>query len=359
MQRPYTSAMTSGAEHDPYDGDAELRPRRRRRSFGRVLIVGVVVLALVAVGTVAGYFAFLNWQVSSNLAYSRLLPDEQIMGEDEAVDPVQVERPETAGDARNFLILGTDSRDLSEERGRSDVMVLVHVSDERDRVDLIHIPRDYFVEIPGSSRKNKINAAYAFGGAPLAVETLQPILGVPIDEVAIVDFDSFEAMTDAIGGVEVNVAEASPGFPEGVMQMDGETGLEFVRERYSLSQGDISRGQRQQAFIKGIMEKALSRETLTNPARLASFVDAATTNLTVDDDLDLGEMRSLALSMRNVRGDDIHFVTAPWSGIGSDSWAGSIVNPAWEQVEVLAEHLRTDTMEDYSDPVSPTSGFGG
>ena len=136
-------------------------------------------------------------------------------------------------------------------------------------------------------------------------------------------------------------------------------GLEFVRERYALSQGDISRGQRQQAFIKAVMQKALSRETLTNPARFASFVDAATTNLTVDDDLDMGEMRSLALAMRNVRGDDIHFVTAPWTGIGSDDWAGSIVNPAWDQVDVLAEHLRSDTMEDYSDPVSPQSGFGG
>jgi LCP family protein required for cell wall assembly len=351
--------MTTGTEHDVFDGPTTRRAPRRRRRWGRVLIVGAVVVALLAVGSVAGYFAFLNWQVNSNLSYSQLLPDEEIMGEDEPVEPVPVDRPATAGEARNFLIIGTDSRDLSVERGRSDVIVLVHVSDERDRVDLIHFPRDYFVDIPGSSRQNKINASYSFGGAPLLVETLQPIIGVPVDEVAIVDFDSFEAMTDAIGGVEVNVAEASPGFPAGPMAMDGETGLAFVRERYTLSQGDISRGQRQQAFIKAVMEKALSRETLTNPARFASFVDAATTNLTVDDDLDMGEMRSLALSMRNVRGDDIHFVTAPWSGIGSDDWAGSIVNPAWDQVDVLAEHLQADTMEDYSDPVSPQSGFGG
>lgn len=332
------------------------RPRRRRRGL-RIAIVGLLVLSLLAVGTVAGYFAFLNWKVSSNLTYSNLLPDDEILGEEGPVEPVPVERPQEAGDARNFLLIGSDTRDPGSERGRSDVIVVMHVSDDRQRVDLVHFPRDYFVEIPGSSRRNKINAAYSFGGAPLLIETLQPLLGVPIDDVAVLDFDSFQRMTDAIGGVQVDVTQASPGFPVGVQQMDGATGLSFVRERAALSQGDISRGQRQQAFIKAILLKALSRETLTNPARLASFVDAATTNLTVDDDLDLGEMRSLALSMRGVRGDDIQFVTAPWQGLGNDSVAGSTVIPAPDQLQVLAEHLQSDTMADYTDPVSPTSGF--
>lgn len=336
------------------------RPRARRHRTRRVIIVGLLVLSLLAVGSVAGYFAFLNWRVSNNLTYRELLPlpDEEILGEDRAVQPAPVKRTKTAGDARNFLIIGSDTRDPGAERGRSDVIVVVHISDDRERVDLIHFPRDYFVQIPGSDRKNKINASYSFGGAPLLVETLKPLLGVPIDEVAMVDFDSFKAMTDSIGGVDVNVAESSPRFPAGVEHMDGATGLQFVRERYALSQGDISRGQRQQAFIKAIMLKALSRQTLTNPARFASFVDSATTNVTVDDNLDLGDMRSLALSMRGVRGDDINFVTAPWSGIGDDSFAGSIVNPAPQQLDVLKEHLSNDTMASYADPVSPTSGFG-
>ncbi len=268
-----------------------------------------------------------------------------------------IDRPEEAGDALNYLVIGSDSRDLNEERGRSDVIVLVHISDDRERVDLIHFPRDYFVDIPGSERKNKINASYSFGGAPLLVETIQPLLGVPIDSVAIVNFESFKALTDAVGGVDVNVAEASPGFPKGMMQMDGETGLEFVRERYTLSQGDISRGQRQQAFIKAVMLETLSRDSLTNPARLSQVVDAATKNLTVDNDLDVADMRSLAFSMRGVRGQDINFVTAPWTGIGSDELAGSIVVPAPEQLSVLVEHLQNDTMATYTDDVSPKNGF--
>lgn len=343
------------------DQDQQPSQPKRRRRLGRVLVVGVVVVSLVAVGAVASYFAFLNYRVSNNLTYTDLLPDDdaQVTGEEGMVDQVEVERPEESGEAMNFLVIGTDTRNPGGERGRSDVIVLMHVSDDRERVDLIHFPRDYFVDIPGSSNKNKINAAYAFGGAPLLVETVQPLLGVPVDEVAIVDFESFEAMTDAIGGVRVDVAEASPGFPEGPMQMDGETGLDFVRERYALSQGDISRGQRQQAFIKAIMLKALSPDTVTSPRRLAAFVDAATTNLTVDDDLDLGEMRSLLISMRDVRGDDINFVTAPWTGIGDDSFAGSIITPSEEQLTRLSGHLQTDTMADYVDDVSPRAGFSG
>lgn len=339
--------------------DGEDVPVRKRRRGLRIFIVSLLTLSLLLIGAAAAYVAFLNNKVTNNLTFEPLLTDADgnVTGESGKLEPVPQERSALAGQALNYLIIGSDSRDLEAERGRSDVMVLMHISDDRERVDLIHFPRDYFVDIPGSSRPNKINASYSIGGAPLVVETIQPLVGVPIDSVAIVDFESFKALTDAVGGVDVNVAEASPGFPEGVMTMDGDKGLEFVRERYALSQGDISRGQRQQAFIKAVMLKTLSPGTLTNPAKLTSVVDAATTNLTVDESLDMGDMRSLAFSMRGVRGDDIDFVTAPWTGIGSDSAAGSIVLPADLQLEKLQEHLRDDTMDTYVDDVSPTVGF--
>lgn len=345
--------MSTGQDHE-----GEASPRKSRRGL-RVLLVGVLTLGLLLVGGAAAYLAFLNSKVSDNLTFEPLLtnPDGSVTGESGPLEPAPQERSALAGEALNYLVIGSDSRDLDAERGRSDVMVLVHIADDRERVDLIHFPRDYFVDIPGSSRPNKINASYSIGGAPLVVETIQPLVGVPIDSVAIVDFESFKALTDAVGGVEVDVAESSPGFPEGTMAMDGETGLDFVRERYALSQGDISRGQRQQAFIKAVMLKTLSPSTLTNPAKLSSVLDAATQNLTVDESLDMGDMRSLAFSLRGVRGNDIDFVTAPWTGIGDDPAAGSIVLPAEEQLETLQEHLRDDTMEDYVDDVSPTVGF--
>ena len=190
------------------------------------------------------------------------------------------------------------------------------------------------------------------------MQTLQPLIDVPIDHVAIVNFESFKAMTDAIGGVDVQVTEAGGGFATGVQHMNGEQGLRFVRERYSLSQGDISRGERQMQFIKAILAKALSRDTLTNPGRLAGLVDAATTNLTVHADLEVGAMRDLAFAMRDVRGDDVHFWQGPWQGIADHPVAGSIILMAPQQMAQLSAHLRDDTMEAYVDEVSPRSGFG-
>lgn len=380
-------------------------PRRRRRPL-RALAAVVGGIALLGVLTIAGYLFYLQRTVEGNIEHADLRPtqDETITisvdgdgarqpgddavttgdgsgeedidgddgtapivgpdGEEIAVEGTEVvatvpERLPDAGEALNFLIIGSDSRDLSVERGRSDVIVLMHINDERDRVDLVHFPRDLFVPIAGTGGSSKINAAYAYGGAPLLLQTLQPLIGVPVDHVVIVNFESFKAMTDAIGGVDVMVTEAGGGFSTGVHHMNGEQGLRFVRERYSLSQGDISRGERQMQFIKGIMDKALSRETLTNPARLAGFVDAATTNLTVDADLQVGEMRDLGFAMRGVRGDDIHFWQGPWNGIDMHPVAGSIVLMADAQMGRLAEHLQHDTMDSYVDDVSPRSGFGG
>ncbi|WP_122263651.1 LCP family protein [Ornithinimicrobium cerasi] len=392
------------------------RERRRRRPL-RAMAQVVGVLALVGILVVAGYAFFLQRTVADNITHEELRADDDDVitispdltggnrpGQDDAgetgeapgdtgaegddgagdgeeedgpvapivaedgtvidVEGLEVvatspERTPTAGDALNFLIIGTDSRDLGVERGRSDVIVLMHISDDRDRVDLVHFPRDLFVPIAGTGGSSKINAAYSYGGAPLLVQTLQPLVDVPIDHVVIVNFESFRAMTDAIGGVDVTVTEGGGGFSTGVQHMNGDEGLRFVRERYSLSQGDISRGERQMQFVKAVMLKALSRETLTNPARLASFVDAATTNLTVDEDLRVGDMRDLGFSMRNVRGGDISFWQGPWCGISDHPVAGSIVLMSQSQMGRLSEALRTDSMGSYVDNVSPTSGFSG
>lgn len=305
--------------------------------------LGIVVLLVV--GLVAAYGLYLNHAVSANVKHADLLP------------PTSAQAPPkeaTAKNSVNMLMIGSDSR--GSDQGRSDVIILAHISDDRSRVDLIHFPRDMYVDIPGHG-KDKINAAYAYGGAPLLVETLQNLVDVPIEHVAIVDFEGFKAMTDAVGGVDVRVAQASPGYPVGVMHMNGEQGLTFVRDRHDLSQGDISRGQRQEAFIKAVMLKGLSKDTLLNPLRLADFLNAATSNMTVDQDFDTGQMRSLALSMRNVRGGDIHFWTAPWTGVGTTAAGASIVKVSTEQMGVLSTALKKDRMSGYSDPVSPTEGF--
>jgi LCP family protein required for cell wall assembly len=208
------------------------------------------------------------------------------------------------------------------------------------------------VSVPGHG-KDKINAAFAYGGAPLLVQTLQGLVGVPIDHVAIVGFDGFQRMTDAVGGVTLYVEEASNSggvvFTKGYQHVNGAAALAFVRERHQLSEGDISRGRRQQAFIKALLLKALSREVLTNPIELAQFVDAGTSNLTVDQAFTVAQMRSEAFSLRNLRGRDVAFVTAPFTGFGTAPNGGSIDIVDAPGMQALGTALQNDAMSTYTD----------
>ncbi len=325
-----------------------MRKARQGRRLRRVLVSLGVVLTLIVVA-VGGYSFLLNQKVASNVQYDDLMP---------TADAVSAPaRAETAKNAVNYLLVGTDARG-GVDGGRSDVIILAHISDDRKSVHLIHFPRDLYVPIPGHGT-DKLNSAYAYGGVPLLVKTLQNLVAVPIDHVALVDFEGFKRMTDAVGGVDVDNPVGSPDYPKGTIHLNGTDGLMFVRERHSLAQGDISRGQRQQAFIKAVMAKGLSREVLLNPLKLAGFVDAATSNLTVDKGLDIGEMRSLALEMRDLRGSDIKFVTAPWTGVGTAPNGASIVLVSQPQMARLTAALREDSLGSYVDNVSPKSGFGG
>jgi LCP family protein required for cell wall assembly len=312
------------------------------------VLVAALVLLLLPVLAIGGYVAWLNHIVTDNVKQAVLLPDSAAEGArptDKSGNVVQ--QPD--GNGTNYLLIGNDARP-GDTGSRSDVMVLVHVPEDRSNVTLIHFPRDLWVPIPGRGEA-KLNAAYAFGGAPLLVKTMQNILGIEIDHVAMVGFEGFKSMTDAVGGVDVHVEEASEGdgkvFREGVMHMDGETALVFVRQRYMLSEGDISRGKRQQAFIKALMLEALSKETLTNPIRLKDFLDAATSNLTVDQKLDVATMRSEAFAMRGLRGDDVRFITAPFAGFGTSSDGQSIDIVDEVKMTQLGEAIRGDVLDQY------------
>ncbi|MDO9100476.1 MAG: LCP family protein [Caldisericota bacterium] len=310
-------------------------------------------LLVLAVGTGAVYVALLDRMVTTNVKHEEMLPTPSV-GES-----VPTESP-SAEDAQNILLIGSDSRD-SVANGRSDVIILMHISSDRQKVYLVHFPRDIYVDVPGYGM-DKINAAYAYGGPQLLVRTLQNLVDVSIDHVAVVGFEGFRAMTDAVGGVDVYAEEASidevynEDFTQGwdipvhvgMNHLDGAAALGFVRERYDLSQGDISRGRRQQAFVKALVLKALSKETLTNPVRLAQFVDAATRNVTVDDTLSVADIYSQALAMRNLRSSDIVFITAPITGFGTSPQGASIDIVDDAKMAQLSRALRTDDMSSIS-----------
>jgi len=302
------------------------------------------------VGAMGGFVLYLNNRISHIAVDDTLLPPDAAQGNDNpGTDPADGEsEPLVESPGTNYLIIGSDAR--PGDAGRSDVIILGHVTEKRDKVYLIHFPRDLYVDIPGRG-KDKINAAYAYGGGALLAKTLQNLTHVKIDHAAKIDFTGFQRMTDAVGGVRVYAEEASKesGFTiqKGWNNLNGEQALQFVRERYQLKEGDISRGRRQMAFVKALMVKTLSPGVVLNPVKLTSFINAATDNAVVSKGLTGKFLRSEAIAMRDLRGDDIVFITAPFSGYGTAPNGGAIDILDQPRMESLALALQDDKVEEY------------
>ncbi len=344
----------------PSEGRAPTRSRARRYlRRGLAVVLALVLLAAVGVG---GFALFLNQTASSNIAHEPLLPTPTaVLPTPTAALPTPTAAStgggasQESGGGTNILVIGTDARP-GDTSSRSDVIIVVHIPQDATKVYLVHFPRDLYVSVPGHG-KDKINAAYAYGGAPLLVRTLQGLLDIHIDHVAKTDFTGFQKMTDAIGGVRVYAEEASTGTGDGGPvvihtgwnNLNGAAALAFVRERHQLSEGDISRGRRQLAFIKALLLKVTSRSMLTNPLTIARFAGAATSDLVVDNGFTMSTMRGYALSLRKIRSRDVVFVTAPFTGYGVAPNGGSIDVVDEPAMATLGDTLRNDTMNEYSD----------
>src|ERR671912_495319 len=234
-------------------------PRRARRPWLiAISVIGVIVLALVGGATV--FLASLAQQFDQGTEkIADAFPDERVRVP-EATGP--------AASAQNILLLGTDSRSTlrsidDADGNRSDTMMVVHIPSDRMGATVMSIMRDSWVDIPGHGTA-KVNAALSFGGVPLAVQTVESIIGARIDHVAIVDFEGFIGLTEALGGVTVDNSvefESShlPGltYPAGSINLDGKQALAFTRERFAFSDGDYQRVRNQQAFISAILDKLL------------------------------------------------------------------------------------------------------
>lgn len=333
---------------EQYADDAEPTLRTRRR--GRRILVALLLMAFLAVASMGGFLLYLNSKVGSIQTDTTLLPtagSNDGGGTGEGTGSGGETLVTDAG--TNYLIIGSDARP-GETFSRSDVIILAHVTKKKDKVYLIHFPRDLYVQIPGRT-KDKINAAYAYGGGALLAQTLQNLTKVKVDHAAKIDFEGFKRMTDAVGGVRVWAEQPSTQgdlqIVKGWNDLNGTQALVFVRERYQLREGDIDRGRRQMAFVKALMVKTISPGVLLNPVKLTTFIQAATDNMTVDAGLTGKYIRSEALSMRDLRPDDIVFITAPFSGYGTAPNGGAIDILDEIRMDRLAEALQNDKVDQY------------
>ena len=314
------------------------KPRWRRvlRSLTIVTSIVVAVAVVAALGTGLWLQDKLGGQVDH-------LPSAMPAGDRPA---------ESAGDSMNILLMGSDKRvDGSVAGQRSDTMMVVHVPSNREGIGVIGIPRDSWVQVPGHGPA-KINAAFAWGGPALAVETVENLTDVRIDHVAVIDWEGFKALTDALGGVEITVPNTvTDGYSgrtwrAGTQRMDGATALDYVRQRAGLAGGDFDRIKRQQNFLRALMAQTLSTGTFANPVRLYGALDAVTKNLAVDEDWCTGELRDFAWSLRSIRGSDVAFTTVPVKGTGMEG-EQSVVYLDRQAGEDLWQAVREDSVADW------------
>jgi polyisoprenyl-teichoic acid--peptidoglycan teichoic acid transferase len=321
------------------DDDA---PKPQKRRLLPKILIGVSVLLVAVIGAGLFYAATIDRSLTKNLNRGVELPTD----ESSARPPKEAQETGTL----NYVLLGSDSRDPGNEgNGRSDTIMVVHLNAKRTKAYIISFPRDMYVDIPGYG-ENKINAAFAFGGAPLAVRTLENLMDTRMDHVALIDFEGFIRLTEDLGGVTVTnkTAFSSHGFdyPSGKITVAGEEALWFVRERTQLPGGDLDRAENQRKVIKAIVEKGLSVKVISDPTTFIGFIGNVAKHLTVDNDLTDSEIRRTALSLR-LTGKDIELLQAPISGFGTTSDGQSIDVVDTAKLAELSNALKNDKLSEY------------
>ncbi|MGD7705039.1 LCP family protein [Microlunatus sp. Y2014] len=331
--RPSTRDDQSG---DPAPTGRRRGPRRRTVA----ILIGVLTVLLVVPAVVIGYALNVERSFLSN-----------VNRETEPV-PGQSSRPPVwDGKPVNFLLIGSDDQHEG-EGGRADALMLVQLSGNRQSAYIVSFPRDLYVNVPGHG-KNKINSAYSLGGPELAKQTVAELTGVEIDHTATIDMEGFVNLTTELGGVTVDNKHYSKSgeheFQTGKITIEGQRALAYVRERKQLPRGDLDRAERQRQVVQAIISKGVSPEVITDPEKFTNFISAVGRNLTVDASLTDERIRDLALSIR-MSPEDIVTMQVPVAGDGTTEDGQAVVLPDEAGIKTLSDHLRNDTMSDYTPP---------
>ena len=317
------------------DAATQLQPAPpKRRRWPRIALTILAILAVLAAGGALAATLYAR-DIDNDIA--------RVKAFDQVPQQARPVKEKAAGKAINFLVLG------------SDTIILLHLQADHAGAQAVSIPRDTWLHVPRSAdgrhgdTNAKINAAFAWGGAPLMVQTVEEYTGVRIDHVMMVDFAGFKEIVDALGGVDIDVQEGftsthslAPGgvrtFKAGPQTMDGAAALDFARERYAFADGDFTRIRHQQQVIKAVLSKASSGGVLTSPGRLNSFLRATADAVAVDDTLNVFGM---ANDLRDLRGENLSFYTSPTAGTGTRG-DQSVVLADRDQAKVLFDAVRRD-----------------
>lgn len=253
------------------------------------IIFGIILVLFLAV---VGMGAKLYWDVSKSMdkTYETVERSKKSQVNLNNKEPFSV------------LLLGIDTGDDGRvEQGRSDTTIVATVNPRDKQTTLVSLARDTYVDIPGQGKQDKLNHAYAFGGASLAMDTVENYLNIPINHYVSINMAGLKELVNAVGGIEVNnnltFSQDGYDFTIGIISLDGEQALSYSRMRYEDPNGDYGRQERQRKVIEGIVQKVLSLNSVSNYQQILTAVsDNMKTDLSFDD------MKKIALDYRSAFG---------------------------------------------------------
>jgi len=295
-----------------------VRPKKPRWAMRTATTLSVVVLAAAGIGHA----------VVSSL-------DADIA----RVDPFKdMKNRPRAGHGMNVLLVGTDGRDRITDAERhkyhlggapchcTDTIMIVHISEDRERASVVSLPRDSYAEVPGipgrPAHPIKLNAAYAEGGPNLTVGTVESMTHVKIDHYLEVDFTSFMKTVDVLGGVKICTAEplkdsyTGLDLPAGSHTLMGGQALQYVRSRHVDGASDLGRMKRQQRFLAALIDQATSSGVLLNPLKFRDVTQAVLGSVRADKGFGTDELLDLGRAMRSFSPSSSEFTTVPIGQMG-------------------------------------------
>ncbi|RUR01770.1 LCP family protein [Labedella endophytica] len=332
--------------------------RRRGRSAvvtALKVVSGALAVVLVSGGAVAAYAL---WDVASSVK-----PAVTLAGQDGSVPNI-----DAIEGGVNLLLVGSDSRqgqgdaygDPDKETGvLNDVTMLLHISEDHSSASVVSFPRDLFVPIPecpkvdGSGTYNamssqKINTTLSYGGLACTVLTVEALTGLDIPFAAEVQFNGVIALSNAVGGVDVCVAEPiSDDYTQtyldaGTHNLQGEDALQFLRTRHGVGDGsDLGRISNQQVFLSSLARTLQSSETLSDPTKLFGIAKAAASNMQLSTSLqNINTMVSIAMAMKDIPLEQISFVQYP-NAYGSSGGQQGVL-PLTDAATQLFDAIKAD-----------------
>ncbi|WP_326551718.1 LCP family protein [Micromonospora sp. NBC_01813] len=285
-----------------------------------------------------------------------------------------------------MLLLGVDERGSRPGDMRSDTIIILHIPASHDQAYLVSVPRDTWVEVPafepsgyagGESKLTDAfhagsqNGAGRAGGAQLVALTLKEVTGIEFDGAAIIDFDGFRDVIDALGGVQMCVdqrvmsqhmrlvdgepmwlAEAREvgggeelWHEEGCKRMAGWEALDYSRQRYGLPNGDYDRQRHQRQLVKAMVQEASSTGVLTNPARIDDVITAAGRAFV----LDTGGVPivDFVFTLRGITANDLVLVTTNDGEFNSAGFSNTAAERLTPQSLEMFDAVRTGTLDEY------------